>query len=141
MIIDLPWPHDYLWPNKRPLNKMAIARQTAKHREWANLATLEVKPKCFEHNGEPIPVTLYVYAKPRGPLPDRDNCIAAMKASLDGIADALGVNDQSFLSPTVVFSKPREGRVAVGLFHKPEAQIGSANCSCDGQGGVTGSSA
>lgn len=121
MLIDLPWPHDYLWPNKRPLNKMAISKQTAKHRQWAKLATLEVKPKCFAHNGEPIPVTIHVYAKPRGPLPDRDNCIAAMKSSFDGIADALGVNDRLFLSPKVVFSEPREGRMAVELFQQKEA--------------------
>ena len=122
MIIDLPFPHRILWPNGRTLNRGWMATETKKHREWAKLATLEVMPKCFQHNGEPIPVTLHVYAKPRGPLPDRDNCIAAMKSSFDGIADALGVNDRLFLSPTVVFSEPREGRMVVELFQKGEAE-------------------
>lgn len=141
MRIILPWPHEYLWPNKRPLNKMAIARQTAKHREWARIATLEVKPKCFKHNGEPIPVTIYIYAKPRGPYPDTDNCIAAMKASLDGIADALGVNDRAFCAPAVIYAEPREGRVAVRLFNQECGQIRDRYFPHEGHNSLTGGSA
>lgn len=137
MIIDLPYPAKALWPNGRP-HFMAKAREAKKHRAWANLATLEVKPACFKHNGEPIPVTIYVHAKPRGPLPDEDNCVAACKSMLDGIADALGVNDKAFKAPKVVFAQPREGRFAVKLFDgkKVETDFGG-----EPESDVTGGSA
>lgn len=61
----------------------------------------------------PVPITIEVHPKPRGPLPDRDNCIAACKAMLDGIADALGLDDREFAAPKVVFSPERDGRFVV----------------------------
>lgn len=116
MKIDLPWPAPILWPNgPRPRNEGHKASVTRKHRDWAHIATLEVAPKCFHHNGAKIPVTLEVHAKPKGPLPDEDNCIAAAKAMLDGIADALKVNDRDFAAPRVVFSPERDGRFVVEI--------------------------
>lgn len=114
MRIDLPWPAPILWPNgPRPRNHGHKASVTQKHRQWAHIATLEVKPPCFNHNGAKIPLTLEVHAKRFGPLPDEDNCIAACKAMLDGIADGLGVNDRDFTAPRVVFSPERDGRFVV----------------------------
>ena len=112
--IDLPWPAAILWPNgPQPRNRGHYAAVTKKHRNLAGWATLEALEgaKGFV----PGKITLRVFAKPRGPLPDRDNCIAACKAMLDGIADGLGVNDRDFPTPEVVFCKPREGRFAIVL--------------------------
>lgn len=108
--IDLPYPHKALWPNGRA-HWGTKSTQTQKHRQWAHLATMAETPDGFM----PSAIKLVVYAKPKGPLPDRDNCIAACKALLDGVADALGVNDQDFPAPTVEFSTPREGRFVLVL--------------------------
>lgn len=114
MIIDLPWPNKALWPNGGDrTHPSKIARLKREHREWGRIAALEVLPKCFSHNGEPIPITIHVHAKPRGPLPDRDNCIAACKSLLDGIADAMKVNDSAFDIQPVQFADERDGRIVV----------------------------
>lgn len=114
MRIDLPWPAKALWPNGRP-HHMEKAREVKRHRAWARIATLEVLPPDFAHDGGLIPVTLEIHAKPKGPLPDADNCIAAAKSLLDGIADALKVNDRCFAAPKVVFSTERDGRFVVEI--------------------------
>lgn len=114
MIIDLPWPEKYLWPNgPQAKNRGHMATVTLKHRQWAHIATLEALQG--REGFTPTRIIIRVYAKPRGPLPDRDNCIAACKALLDGIADGLGTNDRFFPTPEVEFSEPREGRIAVVL--------------------------
>lgn len=116
MRINLPFPDKALWPNggDRTHHKK-IERLKRSHRQWGYLATLEVKPPCFKHNGAEIPVTIEVHAKKFGPLPDKDNCVAACKAMLDGIADGLGVNDRVFGTPQVVFAPERDGRFVVIL--------------------------
>lgn len=103
MIIQLPYPHKALWPNGRA-HWGAKAKQTKDHRLWAFMATKAALPVCFRSNGERIPVRLIVSAKPKGPLPDKDNALAACKAYLDGIAEALGVNDNMFDPQPVHFS-------------------------------------
>ncbi len=40
---------------------------------------------------------------------DADNAVAAMKAYVDGIALALGVNDSVFNAPTIAFAEPVKG--------------------------------
>lgn len=115
MIIDLPYPHKTLWPNGRG-HWRAVHRETQKHRQWAQFATLEAMDHHAVAEGfVPTGITIRVHAKPTGPYPDKDNCIAACKAMLDGIADGLGVNDRDFPAPKVEFAKPREGRFVVEL--------------------------
>lgn len=112
MKIDLPYPHKALWPNGRA-HWAAKNTQTQKHREWAHLATLEALA-----GGEafaPSQIIIHVHAKPRGPFPDKDNCIAAYKAFQDGIADALALNDATFPAPQVRFSPDRDGRFVVEM--------------------------
>ena len=111
-MIDLPYPAKALWPNGRA-RYHAKARATNDHRDWAYLATMEAMGRAAGF--VPTAITIYVHAKPKGPLPDKDNCIAAAKSSLDGIADALRVNDRSFPAPLVVFSPERDGRFVVEL--------------------------
>jgi crossover junction endodeoxyribonuclease RusA len=53
-----------------------------------------------------IPIRLIVHTK-TVTRPDRDNLVASMKAALDGIALAMGVDDKRFLSPAVEFAEPR----------------------------------
>lgn len=111
MIVSLPWPAKELWPNSRA-HYMAKARETAKAKADAYWTT---KGLAMPANlAPPIPVHLTVYPQSKGPLPDADNCVAAAKALLDGIAAGLSINDRDFAAPTVAFG-PREGRVEITL--------------------------
>jgi crossover junction endodeoxyribonuclease RusA len=95
MILDLPYPHKALWPNGRA-HWGEKSKQTRLHRAWGFAAMRACLPPCFKHNGERISIRLTVHPKGRGVAPDKDNAIAACKSYLDGIAEALGVNDSLF---------------------------------------------
>ncbi len=114
MLIELPFPDKVLWPNGRTRNHRFKAARVRLHREWAQIATRTVAPPCFAHNGEQIPVSIEVCPQGRGQAPDADNCIAAAKAYLDGIADALKVNDRAFAAPTVTFG-PRTAKFFIRI--------------------------
>ena len=60
-----------------------------------------------------IPLTITFYP-PDKRHRDADNMVASIKAGLDGVADALKVNDRRFL-PTFVFSEEIKGMVTVQL--------------------------
>lgn len=111
-MIELPYPAKALWPNGRA-HWAAKSTATKKHRQWAHDATLAALGRS---KGTPRAWSITVYPKPRGPLPDRDNTLAAMKAYQDGIADALGLNDREFPSPTLHFAeRTATGKVVVVL--------------------------
>lgn len=54
----------------------------------------------WKHNGNPIVLTL-AFHMPDKRWRDADNCLAAAKAGIDGLADALMVNDRIF-NPIIV---------------------------------------
>ena len=113
-MIELPYPHKALWPNGRA-HWAAKATQTKKHRAWAHAATLATFPRCFVPQ-ERLQWLITVYPKPRGPLPDADGCVAAVKSYLDGIADAIGVNDRHFDAPRIQFGeRTANGKVVFTL--------------------------
>lgn len=85
------------------------AAATAKHRAWAKAATMAVRPLVADVGDIPVHIR-FVPANHRG---DRANFPNRMKPYLDGIAEALGVNDSRFL-PSYTFSDPESpGRVEV----------------------------
>ena len=111
--VRLPYPAKLLWPNGRTRNHQAKAAQVRKHREWANLATLEaVGRRAIGWPVGSIPVRIMVTGKAGGPFPDEDNVVASAKSYLDGIAERLGVNDRRFAAPAVEFV----GRSKLGAF-------------------------
>lgn len=115
MQIELPYAHKSLWPNGRA-HWGEKAKQTKLHRAWGFAAARAALPVCFKHNGEPIPVSIAIYAKPSGQLPDADNVLASCKAYLDGIADALGVNDNVFVPQPVQFvGRSKFGSIVVSI--------------------------
>lgn len=89
----------------------AKAAETKKHREWARLATLEagaVAPPAGD-------ITVQITFTPPDRRGDRTNFANRMKPYLDGIADALGVNDARFL-PSYAFDHPaKPGCVVVKI--------------------------
>jgi crossover junction endodeoxyribonuclease RusA len=92
-VIELPWPHKLLWPNGSRGSIRARSGESRKHKDWAYLAAKAEKLTASDGR---IPVLLKFYPKPKGPPPDRDNCMASGKFYLDGIAKAMGVDDRLF---------------------------------------------
>lgn len=115
-MIILPYPHKSLWPNGRA-HHLTVAREKAKHKQWAYFATKEAFPSITSVPAweELLPVHVTVHGKPKGQMPDRDNCVAAAKAYLDGIALGLGINDRHFAAPTVSFAPERTSQFIVRI--------------------------
>lgn len=111
MRLDLPYPHKLLWPNGSRGNHRAVAGEKRKHKDWAT-QTMLGKPAPALTAGL-LPIRLIVHPKPVGPLPDRDNCVAALKVYLDAISKRIGVNDKNFAAPTVEFAAERTGRFVI----------------------------
>lgn len=89
----------------------AKAAETKKWRQWAHLATLEDKP-VVPADGD---IAITVRFVPPNRRSDRANFPNRLKPVLDGIADALGVNDRRFL-PNYVFAEPEApGRLEITL--------------------------
>lgn len=90
--IDLPWPPASLsGHNKGHYHaKSAIVR---KHREWARRATMEAKPAVPADGDISIKITFH----PPDRRGDRVNFPNRAKPLIDGVADALNVNDSRFL--------------------------------------------
>lgn len=86
---------------------------TARQREWARLATLDA---IRTQGRPPFPtgdIPLHVTFVPPDRRGDRWNYPGRLKAAIDGIADALGVNDKRFM-PTIAHGPvEKPGRVVV----------------------------
>lgn len=96
--VTLPFPKKELSPNAR-LHFMALAKEKRKYREacfWTAKTAGHVKFPGDEN----LKLTMTFYP-PNRRKRDRDNLIASMKSGLDGVADALQVNDCRF-DPLVV---------------------------------------
>lgn len=109
-MIELPWPPASLsghntghWRSKSSI--------VAKHREWAKNATLAAMPVIPETGDIRLAITFY----PPDRRGDRINYPNRMKPLLDGIADALKVNDSRFL-PSYHFAEPvKNPRIIVSV--------------------------
>lgn len=115
MIVDLPYPHPYLWPNGRTRSWRAKAAKVKDHRLWATIAAQAFygvdRPRYSQEQRFAVRIT--VHGKQFGPLPDADGVVASVKSYLDGIAPVMGVNDRQFDAPTVRFLSPRNSRFIV----------------------------
>lgn len=89
VVIVLPWPHRDLSPNSRVhWARKAAAVKRAKHE--AGWAALESGARAME--ADALDVTL-TFTPPSRRRMDIDNMLAASKASLDAIAEIVGVDD------------------------------------------------
>lgn len=83
----------------------------AKHREWARLATLAAGAVAPGEGDIRLSITFY----PPNRRGDRVNFPNRCKPLIDGIADAMKVNDSRFL-PAYHFAEPvKNGRVVVEI--------------------------
>lgn len=90
--LTLPWPPKELSPNARL--HWAQKAKHAKNYRRACWALTKAANSAAVWDG-PIHVRM-VFWRPQNRSYDLDNLIASMKSGLDGIAEALGVNDSRF---------------------------------------------
>ena len=95
-MITLSWPDKALSPNGRS-HWAAKAKAAKRARSDAFHLAREAgfDTSTFADYGGKLHLWIDCYAKTRN-YPDADNVLASLKNSLDGIADALGVNDSRF---------------------------------------------
>ena len=116
ILIILPWPSPKLSPNARlhwraKVGPKADAKRIA---AWATVAApgFYQARDAMKATDARIPVKITFYP-PDKRHRDADNMVASIKAALDGVADALAVNDRRFV-PQFNFAEPcKPGRVEV----------------------------
>lgn len=109
-MIVLPWPPSSLSGHAKG-HWRAKAAVTKQHREWARLATLQARVFA-PVDGD---IRIHIRFVPPDRRGDRTNFANRLKPALDGIAQALGVNDARFL-PSYAFADPEApGRVEVSI--------------------------
>lgn len=117
LVVELPWPHRDLSPNSRKhwtskASKAKAARRTAYilTKQVLNAPYLALTSKATG-----VMIGLQFYPKD-GRHYDLDNLFARMKSSLDGIADALVINDRQFGYGGMLMEQPEKpGRVVVTI--------------------------
>ena len=116
----LPFPAKALWPNGRA-HWAVKARAVKSHRKAAWATALAAGLRASDAPG--FSIAVIVHPRTRN-LIDRDNCVASLKSYLDGIADALGVDDQTFDTPSILFGEPvKDGLMTVTV--SPHSRTGA----------------
>lgn len=117
---ELAWPDKKLSPNAR-MHWRPKAEAVKRARWDASYAVLEAAGGSLSAiraalaGDVRIPLRVAFYP-PDARHRDDDNLVSSFKASRDGIADALGVNDRRFL-PEYYFEAPEKpGRVQVSIY-------------------------
>ena len=97
MRVELPWPEPKLAPNRRN-GKHWTATHAAKGKRLADarlLTLAAMRQAGYIPPTGPLALTL-TFCAPDRRRRDLDNLLAALKADFDGVAQALGVDDQLF---------------------------------------------
>jgi crossover junction endodeoxyribonuclease RusA len=104
----LPWPPKELSPNAR-VHRLAKARAAKAYRHACWVLTKEAGVSLGD-----LPMHLKItFVPPTRQARDLDNCLAAIKSGIDGMADALKVNDRDFRPLTVDIAPDIGGMVVV----------------------------
>lgn len=93
MIVTYPWMPKELNPNAR-VHWATLAKKKKEYKEACWALTKEAKLPIV--NGERALLEIKFF-KPNKMRRDLDNCLAAFKAGLDGISQAIGLDDSRFL--------------------------------------------
>ena len=112
--VELPFPNWDLSPNKasgRRWEGLTKAKDEAKQSAYVlTRKTVGPRDKPLAAGDVPLCVTFHAPDKRRR---DRDNCLAAAKHQLDGVALALGIDDAQFEPLTVRRGEPVKGGLMV----------------------------
>lgn len=110
-VVFLPWPPKELSPNAT-LHWAKKMKFKKSYRMLAWGLSLEAKLEAPQGDDKfGVEITFY---PPDRRHRDADNMVAAIKAGLDGVADALNVNDRRFL-PSFIFSEEVKGMVKIEI--------------------------
>lgn len=113
MIIELPWPPKELRPNANSPGNWRRKSEAAK----------KYKSSCFYlAKAKPVPKIEHwtaleiFFHPPDNKRRDLDNMLAQIKAALDGISQAWGINDRLFRPITIDFATPvKYGKVVIAI--------------------------
>lgn len=110
LVIDLPYPAKELSPNAR-VHPMTFARFKKKAKQDAFWATKTVIPiSGWQFPDGRIPLRMTFHPVQGKAAKDVDNYVASEKARIDGVAEALKVDDKLFdVIPVLGDPKPRGG--------------------------------
>lgn len=94
--LTLPWPIKALSPNAR-VHFMALAKAKKAYRNACYIQARRqgILAGSTQLQGKPLAIHLEFVPPTKHPR-DEDNLVASMKSGLDGLADALGVDDNQF---------------------------------------------
>lgn len=93
MIVVYPWMPRELNPNSRP-NRYVLAKYKKIYKTACWAITKQANLPKIKGDRAHLEIT---FVKPNRMRRDLDNCLASFKAGLDGIADAIGLDDSKFL--------------------------------------------
>jgi len=117
MKIELPWPHRALHPNARVYwaKKAKIAAEAKAYAHWVTVACKPgpLKPGKLMFCLEFVP--------PDRRKRDDDGLIASMKSARDGIAQALGIDDNRFITRAEISDDVCKGGKVVVTIESAEA--------------------
>lgn len=119
IVVTLPFPNAKLNPNRSKGVHWAVTSALRKKaRADAHLLTLAaLGGKKWAGIAASLTIT---FIQPDRRHRDRDNLLSASKPALDGVADALGINDAQFDPVTIrreYGAKPGSVRIEIGLSH------------------------
>lgn len=112
--IFLPWPPREASPNaSRAIPEAVKDAKKGAHKTQAYYLTKQAMKCRLWHNDGPIALRL-TFHPPNRNRRDLDNCVASLKAGLDGVAQAMGVDDSRFTwTATIGEPAPPFGHVIV----------------------------
>lgn len=107
-VIRLPWPPRELSPNAR-VHWRTYRAEARVYRQAAWALAMEAGAQGIRADALSLAIT---FQPPNRARRDLDNCLAAIKAGLDGIADACGVDDSRW-SLALTRGEPVKGGAVV----------------------------
>lgn len=115
--VTLPWPPRELSPNFRTRSTRWIARVRKEYRR----ACAQIAWDAGVQPGRNLRLERIVFHPPTANTPDDDNISSRLKAGRDGLADAMGVDDQTFNdAPKEIGAVVKGGAVVVLLSEIPD---------------------
>jgi crossover junction endodeoxyribonuclease RusA len=112
-MLTLPWPPKELSPNAR-VHRLAKAKFAKEYRYACWVLAKEAKLVAPEGQ---VHLKITFFPPTRQPR-DLDNCLASIKSGLDGVADALGINDRDFRPITIDIASAIGGLIVLELLKK-----------------------
>ena len=121
MNIELPYPDKALSPNSR-IHWSIKAKAAKKARSDAFYIAIMAgfNKSTFAGYDNRLHIWIDIYAKTKN-YPDADNMLSSLKSAIDGIADALELNDRRFVPhPFVKNETVKGGKVVIRISTGPE---------------------